>query len=154
MACFFFLRLDLSIGQTAFAKAALQERVPFWGLALSEGHAKKAEVTLTDYLLCEMRREGSHHFRPECVQALEMDEDQEKGNSAAAKPKGNKSGTKPKKGGKKPTGKKNTGQETGEANGEEGQDEEEGAEPLKKKRRGNQDEDQNGEEEQGSPLPW
>lgn len=61
------LRIDLSVGQAGLAKACVLERIPYWGLALSERHCRKVEVVLTDFVLSEMRREGSSHYRPECV---------------------------------------------------------------------------------------
>ena len=60
-------RIDLSAGQGDSAKACLEARVPFCGLVLSENHAARLEVSLTDHVLKLMRTEGSSHFRPDAV---------------------------------------------------------------------------------------
>ena len=66
--------LDLAAGAGNFAKAALLERVPYYAFTLTECHSKKLEVILTQFLVDEMRREGSTHFRPEAVQDQERQE--------------------------------------------------------------------------------
>ena len=53
-----FPRIDLSVGQASLAKASVLERTPYWGLALSERHARKVEVVLTDFVLSEMKKRG------------------------------------------------------------------------------------------------
>ena len=71
--------LDLAVGQASAAKACLLERVPFYGFVLSEQHGKKVEMELTEFLLCEMRKEGSSHYRPEAVQEAEESAETAKG---------------------------------------------------------------------------
>ena len=131
--------MDLAAGQGSAARACLLERVPYFGFVLGEQHGKKLEMQLTDFLLEEMRREGSSHYRPEAAKAPQTaDETEEKakpekpkkrdnpGNEKEAKPPQKK--PKKTKGEKEP---KQTPEAEGEAQGE-------------------------GEEEAGgdSPLPW
>ena len=59
------------MGQGTSAKAALLERIPFQGFVLSEGHCRKLEIQLTEFLLAQMKQEGSSHYRPEAVQCSE-----------------------------------------------------------------------------------
>ena len=77
------MRLDLSAGQGAAARAALLERVPYFALTHSEVHSKKLEVQLTDFIVSEMKKEGSTHYRPEACQ-----EPAEAGQESLAVPKG------------------------------------------------------------------
>ena len=69
----------MAAGQGSAARACLLERVPYFGFVLGEQHGKKLEMQLTDFLLEEMRREGSTHYRPEAAKAPETaDEPEEK----------------------------------------------------------------------------
>jgi hypothetical protein len=132
--------LDLSVDQASLAKACVLERTPYWGLALSERHAWKVEVVLTDFVLSEMKKEGSSHYRPECVAEPRTEE------TKAPTPKPG-----PKKRPKTPK----TGQQAGAS---EGTGEGEGEEPAPKKPRKttkdkNEDEG-GGEKSDASSLPW
>jgi hypothetical protein len=49
------LRLDLAAGQGCAAKAALLERVPYYGFVLSDQHCKKLQLLLTEFLLSQMK---------------------------------------------------------------------------------------------------
>ena len=51
--------IDLSAGQGQLARAAICDRLPYWGLCLTEAHCKQLEVQLTKFVFDEMRREGS-----------------------------------------------------------------------------------------------
>ena len=132
------VRLDLSVGQGNSAKAALMARVPFVGVALSEQHARRLEVMLTDFIHELMKQEGSAHYRPECCGTGAGEEESKAGSKS-----GNKSGVKNK--------------ETPEtADGE--------AKPKKKPRKNapkaeeavEPDAPKEGGEDagEGSPLPW
>ena len=95
----------MSAGQGSAARAALLERVPYFGFVLGEQHGKKLEMQLTDFLLEEMRREGSSHYRPEAAKAPRTADETEAKSAKPEKPKkrekettGNeKEETKPKK---------------------------------------------------------
>jgi len=132
----------LSAGQGSAARAALLERVPYFGFVLGEQHGKKLEMQLTDFVLEEMRREGSSHYRPEAAKspqtADETEANQKTKSGKPEKPKkrekestGNeKEETKPKKP-KKTKPEKETKDETPAAEGEgEGEEEAEGGSPL------------------------
>ena len=122
-----FPRIDLSVGQASLAKASVLERTPYWGLALSERHARKVEVVLTDFVLSEMKKEGSSHYRPECV----------------AEPRTEETKTPTPKPAPKKRSKPKTGQQAGASEGtveREGEDK-------------NEDED-GGEKSDASSLPW
>lgn len=126
------------------AKACLQERIPYWGLALSELHCRKTEVVLTDFILSEMRREGSSHYRPECV--LEPGTDgATDGNGTVPKAK-----PQPKK---KPKTRNTDQADTADTTAVEG----EGQEPAPKKPRKtkkDKKEDEDDEKSDASSLPW
>lgn len=64
-------------------------RVPFVGIALSEQHARRLEVMLTDFVHEQMKQEGSAHYRPECCGTGPGEEE-----SKAESKSGNKSGVK------------------------------------------------------------
>eukprot|EP00435_Cladocopium_sp_Y103_P027001 s4446_g6.t1 len=127
--------LDLAAGQGNAAKGCLMERLPYVGFVLSEAHARKLEVLLTDFIVQQMKVEGSAHYRPEaCAQPGA----EEQGTNEEPKPKGKKnknSGSdaepKPKK------TRKGAAKNADEGEGEmkEGEDEGEG-------------------EGTSSPLPW
>lgn len=136
--------LDLAAGQGNFARACLLERVPYYGFTLTELHAKKLEISLTQWMLSELKKEGSTHFRPDAVEEPEDESDKK----AQPKPKTERK--------KRP--------KTG--NNEDGDG---GSEPPKKQPKskaknkkngkddGDEDEAQNDEGEGGegnSPLPW
>ena len=55
--------MDLSSSQGELAKACLLARVPYAGLTLSECHSTQLEVLLTQYVLSQMRTEGSTYYR-------------------------------------------------------------------------------------------
>ena len=142
------LRIDLSVGQAGLAKACVLERIPYWGLALSERHCRKVEVVLTDFVLSEMRREGSSHYRPECVVEPGPDgaTDGNGTNKPTPKPKGG-----PKQ--KPKTAKADQADTADTATGET----DEGQEPaLKKPRKAKNDkkEDEEEEKSEASSLPW
>ena len=125
--------LDLAAGQGNFAKAALLERIPYYAFTLTESHSKKLEVILTQFLVDEMKKEGSTHFRPEALQEPQVDSAQD----LKKRPKGGEEGSEvqPKK---KPKAK------------------------AKAKNKKDDDDGENGDDEQGagegddntSPLPW
>ena len=77
--------IDLSAGQGQLARAAICDRLPYWGLCLTEAHCKQLEVQLTKFVFDEMRREGSTHYRPECCSG--GDDDQQKPPAPKPKPK-------------------------------------------------------------------
>lgn len=83
------VRLDLAVGQGNSAKACLMARVPFVGFALSEQHARRLEVLLTDFVHEQMKVEGSAHYRPECCGTGAEEEDPKTGSKST-----NKSGIK------------------------------------------------------------
>ena len=125
----------MAAGQGSAARACLLERVPYFGFVLGEQHGKKLEMQLTDFLLEEMRREGSTHYRPEAAKAPETaDEPEEKTGKPEKKREKptTKSEVEPKKKKSKTKAEKEP-QET-PADGEEGEEEE--------------------AVEGGSPLPW
>ena len=97
------LRIDLAAGQGETAKACLQDRVPFCGLVLSEAHARKLEIMLTDYVLEQFKTESSTHYRPDCVEPAAQDEEQpqKKQKKGQEKEKKDKEGDKEKKKDKK-----------------------------------------------------
>ena len=47
--------VDLAIGQGEMLRACLQLRIPVYGLALSDLHAKKTEIRLTEWLVQALR---------------------------------------------------------------------------------------------------
>ena len=105
---------------------------------LSEHHAKRLEVQLTQFIVDEMQREGSSHYRPEAAQATSA---------------GNESAEKHASGGNVQPKKKNKKQEDGQ----------EETQPKKKPKKTKKDEEEEarGEENEGeetgenkSPLPW
>ena len=123
--------VDLSCGQGSAARACLLERIPYFGFCLTERHAKNQEMQLTEFVLTEMRREGSSHYRPEAAKEppAETSETAPKGGAPKPKPNKQKIETAPK------------------------------GEPKPKKQRTNvkkEDEEGGAEEEEGtsSPLPW
>ena len=126
--------LDLAAGAGNFAKAALLERVPYYAFTLTECHSKKLEVILTQFLVDEMRKEGSTHFRPEAVQDQERQE-------ADSVPK------KRTKGGKKDEGSEVVPKKKAKAKAKNKKDDDDDEEKK---------EEQGAEEEEagGSPLPW
>lgn len=124
--------LDLAAGAGNFAKAALLERVPYYAFTLTECHSKKLEVILTQFLVDEMRKEGSTHFRPEAVQDQERQE-------ADSVPK------KRTKGGKKDEGSEVVPKKKAKAKAKNKKDDDE----EKKEEQGAEE-----EEAGGSPLPW
>ena len=134
------MRLDLAMGQGEGAKACLTERLPFLGFCLTESHCKKMELRLTHFVLSEMRKEGSTHFRPEAC-----------GTSAESAKPDEEGGTKPKP---KAKAKSKEGKEQAKSKEEEG----EGAkveEPAPKKRKKEkEDEGETGEKSDVESLPW
>ena len=125
--------LDLAAGAGNFAKAALLERVPYYAFTLTECHSKKLEVILTQFLVDEMRKEGSTHFRPEAVQDQERQE-------ADSVPK------KRTKGGKKDEGSEVVPKKKAKAKAKNKKDDDD---EEKKEEQGAEE-----EEAGGSPLPW
>eukprot|EP00435_Cladocopium_sp_Y103_P040722 s2841_g11.t1 len=123
--------VDLSCGQGFAARACLLERLPYFGFVLSEAHGKKIEMQLTDFVLTEMRNEGSSHYRPEACQ-----EPSAETGSESAQPKKQKSETAP-KGEPKPKKPRKTSKK---------EDETEEV-PAEAAAAGE-------EEEKNSPLPW
>ena len=128
----------MSCGQGTAARACLSERLPFLGFTLSEVHSKKLELQLTDFIVSEMQREGSTHYRPEAVQQVDTEEAEGK---PVPKPKP-KGVSKPKP--------KNQGKNKKETDGATGEEEEAGKPPNKKPRT------ETGEENPSDPesLPW
>ena len=128
------LRLDLAAGQGCAAKAALLERVPYYGFVLSDQHCKKLELLLTEFVLSQMKIEGTSHYRPEAVQ--EAAEDGADTSNTAGQSQKNKNpdapNTQPKKKSRK-TKKKDEDAQGEPADPATQEAEEEGA---------------------GSPLPW
>ena len=113
-------------------------RVPFVGIALSEQHARRLEVMLTDFVHEQMKQEGSAHYRPECCGTGPGEEE-----SKAESKSGNKSGVKnkqtPDTGDDEPKPKKKPRKNAPKA--------EETGEPDAPKEGGEEGGD-------GSPLPW
>eukprot|EP00435_Cladocopium_sp_Y103_P014446 s3581_g3.t1 len=92
------LWLELAAGQGCAAKACLMERVPYFGFVLSEQHGKKLELLLTEFLLAQMKVEGSSHYRPEAVQeAAEAAETSNTTGQTQKNKKTDESSTQPKK---------------------------------------------------------
>ena len=120
-------RLDLATGHGNAARACLLERIPYFGFVLSEHHARKMEIQLTEFLLAEIKREGSSHFRPEAVQTSEEGAEETK---QGKKNKKEEAEPKPQK---KPRKTKNAKQEEEAGEVKEEEDVDEGT---------------------GSPLPW
>ncbi len=129
--------LDLSVGQGCSARAALLERVPFVGFALTEQHSKRLEVQLTDFVVAEMKREGSTHYRPEACNSGEVDGNSEEGPQPKPKPAA-KNNSKNKG---KPPKNKNEKEEEGE----------EAPEPPQKKPKTEEAAD---DDEENETLPW
>lgn len=75
----------MAAGEGTAAKACLLERQPYFGFGLSECHCKKLEMNLTNFILAEMGREGSTHFRPEFLQEPEGDEAKDAGSNVEKK---------------------------------------------------------------------
>lgn len=130
----------MSCGQGTSARACLTERLPFLGFTLSEAHAKKLELQLTDFIVSEMKREGSTHYRPEAVQQVELGEATEE-ETPTVKAKGKAKG-KAKSGSKKH--KKEEKEGAGEAD-------EETSKPPKKKLKTDAEE---AEVSDAESLPW
>ena len=128
--------IDLSVGQGTAAKAALQLRLPYFGLALTDEHCLHIEKLLTESILENMAQESSTFYRPEMDAAdLKKTEDEEKGGKPKPKPA-------PKKTTKKPKTKK-------EGEGQEGAGNTEEDETHKGKKRKKDEED-----ESVDSLPW
>ena len=106
--------VDLSPGQGEFLKACLAARTKCLAVAHTESHAKHLELICTDFVLSELRREGSTFFRPD---AVEKDADEEAEESAVEKttkkPKKEKKETKEKKESDKKNHKRKTEEEDG-----------------------------------------
>ena len=134
-----FARVDLSSGQGTAARACLLERVPYFGVCLSESHCKKLEVQLTDFVVTEMKKEGSTHYRPEACQDPGIEESSEAEPKAKAK---GKAKPKPKAGQADAQGKKN--KKTDEEDAGEGQ--------AKKKHTKTEDEQEAASDAES--LPW
>lgn len=124
---YLFLSGPLATGQGSAARACLLERIPYFGFVLSEHHARKMEIQLTEFLLAELKKEGSSHFRPEAVQTAE------------------ESNPDPKK------GKKNKTEETETA---EPKKKLRKTTKPKKEEEDEVKEEEDVEEGKGSPLPW
>eukprot|EP00438_Fugacium_kawagutii_P016988 Skav202424 [mRNA] locus=scaffold1370:406032:406643:- [translate_table: standard] len=136
--------LDLAVGQGNFARACLLERVPYYAFSLTELHAKKVEMNLTQWMLSELKKEGGTHYRPEAVEDAEEAETEKK--PAVPKPK-----TERKK----------------RAKTDNNEDADGGSEPPKKqpksKAKGAKKDKDDGDDDEGqdegagegnSPLPW
>ena len=128
--------LDLSVGQGCSARACLLERVPFVGFTLSEQHSKRLEVQLTDFIVAEMKREGSTHYRPEACNSGDGEGNSEEKPKPKPKPNSNKGG-KPNK--NKPAEKEEEGEEVPEP-------------PQKKTKTG--DAAEADDDEENETLPW
>ena len=122
--------MDLAEGQGCAAKACLLERVPYYGFVLSEQHGKKLELLLTEFVLAQMKIEGSSHFRPEAVQDPAEDGGADTSNAGQSQKNKNPDAqsTQPKK--KPRKAKKNEQEAPGEAQGEQAQEDEEAGSPL------------------------
>lgn len=140
-----FLRLDLASGGGTAAKACLQERIPYHGICLSETHAKKLEIRLTNWMESEIKREGSTHYRPEAIAGPEaMDDD----NDEDAKTK-EKKDKKRKKDDKDDNPKQKKEKKTKDQKAED--------KPEKKNNKNKNeenDENQEDEEERSESMPW
>lgn len=113
------------------------------GLYLSEDHSKKLELQLCDFVLQEMKNEGSTHFRPECVS-----EAADAGSASENKNRPGSSGEPPlKKQKKTKKEKKNNEGEDDEA--EEPQEPKTKKTKKEKKNKGDEE-----EEESKESLPW
>lgn len=77
----------MAAGQGSAVRACLLERVPCFSFVLGEQHGKKLEMQLTDFLLEEMRREGSSHYRPEAAKAPQTAAETEEKSAKPEKPK-------------------------------------------------------------------
>ena len=138
------LRIDLAAGQGETAKACLQDRLPFCGLVLSEAHARKLEIMLTEYVLEQFKTESSTHYRPDCVEHAAQDEEQpQQKKQKKEKEKKEKEGDKEKKKDKKAVKE----EEEPPADGEPKQ-------KKQKKTKKTKEEDEEGGGSEGSSLPW
>eukprot|EP00435_Cladocopium_sp_Y103_P050067 s89_g15.t1 len=134
--------IDLAAGQGTACKACLAERLPYFGLTLTETHSKKLELQLTDFVVAEMKREGSTFFRPEACQNPAEEEEKK----PPPKSKGSKR-TKADESANPNPPKKNKKEEAGET---AGGDEEK---PSKKKKK-TEKADEEDEGSEGESLPW
>ncbi|CAE7766349.1 unnamed protein product [Symbiodinium sp. CCMP2592] len=107
--------LDLTAGQGELCKAALEKRVPYVGLCLTEQHAVQLKAELISWLKGRMCTEGSTYYSPEWTRAAGADLAEQ----TKTQPKAKATRTKP----KKPT------QQTIEAEDDTEEEEEEEAEP-------------------------
>lgn len=134
----------MAAGQGETAKACLQDRLPFCGLVLSEAHARKLEIMLTEYVLEQFKTESSTHYRPDCVEHAAQDEEQpQQKKQKKEKEKKEKEGDKEKKKDKKVVKE----EEEPPADGEPKRKKE-------KKVKKTKEEDEEGVGSEGSSLPW
>ena len=88
----------MAAGQGETAKARLQDRLPFCGLVLSEAHARKLEIMLTEYVLEQFKTESSTHYRPDCVEhAAKMKNSRSKRNKRRRRRRRRRRGTRKRK---------------------------------------------------------
>lgn len=133
----------MAAGQGETAKACLQDRLPFCGLVLSEAHARKLEIMLTEYVLEQFKTESSTHYRPDCVEHAAQDEEQPQQKKQKKEKEKEKEGDKEKKKGKKVVKE----EEEPPADGEPKHKKE-------KKVKKTKEEDEEGVGSEGSSLPW
>ena len=76
--------VDLSVGQGAAAKAALQLKLPYFGFSLTDQHCLHIEKLLTESVLDNMAQESSTFYRPEMeVADIKKKEDEAKKRKAS-----------------------------------------------------------------------
>ena len=115
------------------------------GLCLSEDHSKKLELQLCDFVLQEMKNEGSTHFRPECVSEAAD------GGNTSEKTNKNRPGS----GGEPPLKKhKKTKKEKNNNEGEDNEAEEPQEPKTKKTKKEKKNKGDEEEEDSQESLPW
>ena len=63
--------LDCNVGNGAFAEACVEERIGYFGFALTEVHANKLMERLTLYMLHLMCTPKSRHYNVKCAEAFD-----------------------------------------------------------------------------------
>ena len=86
--------VDASPGQGE--KACLLQRLPVLAVCGTEGHSKKLEIAMTEFVFQEQLREGSTFYNPEMSLEKEDEKADEEKDAKADKPVKTKPATKPK----------------------------------------------------------
>lgn len=143
--------VDVSPGQGEFLKACLALRTKAVAICGTDAHASRLELSLTDYILTELSREGSTFYRPESVPKEVSQEGEDIEPKPKKKPRTETKGAET-KAEKKKRGRKPKGGEEEHEGGEEGTDDSKKKKP--KKGTEPQGEDGGEDEEDGSEDCW